>query len=107
MWNNLIGQHIRRTNRMLLAVNGGMVLVLCAFTLWQGRYLFNFLLGPFPIDRKTLVSVTDPDQTFDYFVTVEGKPIPPAMGRDVEQGSINTRRRSRASGWWPSTWSST
>ena len=85
MWNNIIGQHIRRTNRTLLAVNGGIVIVLCALALLNGRYLFNFILGPFPTDRKTLVSIADPNQTFDYYVTIDGKVIPPAIGREVEQ----------------------
>lgn len=85
MWNNIIGWHIRRTNRNLLAVNAALVLSLFALALLNDRYLFNFFLGPFPTDNNTLESIADPEKTFDYYVTIKGKVIPPAIYREVEK----------------------
>jgi hypothetical protein len=48
MWDNVIGRHIRRANRSLLLTNLALLAVLAVVTLANGRYLVNFLLGPFP-----------------------------------------------------------
>jgi len=54
MWDNIIGRHIRRTNRNLLLTNLALLAVLATVTLLNGRYLVNFLLGPFPADDAIL-----------------------------------------------------
>lgn len=72
MWNNLIGEHVRRTTRNLLLVSAGLVAVVLVVALLNGRYLYNAILGPFPVDHQTLTVTANPDAAPRYFVTVTG-----------------------------------
>jgi len=83
MWDNIIGWHIRRTNRNLLLTNLALLAALAAATLLSGRYLVNFLLGPFPADEAMLASMKQ--EPFDYYVTVKGVPHPKAVNQEIKQ----------------------
>jgi hypothetical protein len=85
MWDNIIGWHVRRTNRNLLLTNLALLAVLAAVTLFSGRYLVNFLLGPFPADESMLASMKPGHEPFDYYVTVKGQPYPKAINQDIKQ----------------------
>jgi hypothetical protein len=49
----------------------GWLLVVTLF--WaNGRYLYNFLHGPFSTDQATLLSIQDPDHRRESFITIQG-----------------------------------
>jgi hypothetical protein len=59
-------------------------LLLAALLLWlvvgsaaygSRRYLCNVLFGPFPIGRADLLTLADPNQRWEYFVTVDGDEV--------------------------------
>jgi hypothetical protein len=85
MWDNVIGWHIRRTNRNLLLTNLGLLAVLAIVTLLNGRYLVNFLLGPFPADEGTLASLKAGQEPFEYFLSVKGQSAPEAFFKESKQ----------------------
>jgi len=71
MWNNWIGQRIRRGNRRILLF-GLCFCVAAAALLWLMRFaLDNFFRGPFPLEVADLALIKDPDQLTRYFVTFE------------------------------------
>ncbi|MBI1916856.1 MAG: hypothetical protein HYS12_19285 [Planctomycetes bacterium] len=72
MRNTLIGRHIRRGNRILFAFGLVCWMLGLLIVLLTRRYLHNVLFGPFPIDSRTLLEMRDPDERFEYFVTVRG-----------------------------------
>lgn len=72
MWDGYIGQHIQRSTRNLLAVNGCLLLALLAIASLSWRYLYNFVRGPFLMDRQGLLASTIPGQLEKYFVTLQG-----------------------------------
>jgi hypothetical protein len=74
MWDTIIGWHVRRSNRNLLLTNLALLAALLGFTLLNGRYLVNFILGPFQGDKQTLASLKPGQEPFDYFLTVKGQP---------------------------------
>ena len=59
MWDNMIGRQIRRSTRNLLIWNCILLIGIIVFFALTGRYWYNFLLGPFELDRETLVSLTE------------------------------------------------
>jgi len=72
MWNNVIGEHVRRTTRNLLLVNALLLAGLALLAWGNGRYLYNALLGPFEVDHQTLAATANPGAATRYFVTVTG-----------------------------------
>jgi hypothetical protein len=65
-----------RTQRRLLLLTGLALWLAAAFAAYQcRRYLYNVLLGPFPIDRTAVLSLADADSRLEYFVTVEGDEV--------------------------------
>lgn len=48
---------------------------LTLFAVYNARYLTNFFLGPFSIDRPTLLATTDSGKLFHYFVRVTGDEV--------------------------------
>ncbi len=79
MWDNIVGDHIRRTNRNLLEMGIGILIGL-AVTLaiaapFANQYFYNFFFGPFPLDREALASGANSAIPFRYFVDVEGAQV--------------------------------
>lgn len=72
MWNNLIGEHIRRSNRNLLVTNAIVLLILGSIFVGTLRYWYNFALGPFPMERAALLDTEDSGALRRYFVTING-----------------------------------
>src|SRR5947209_2020363 len=70
MWNNVFGRRIRRSNRRQLFAGLALCLGVAALVFLARRYLYNVLLGPFPIDPATLAALDRPDERLEYFVTV-------------------------------------
>jgi len=71
MWNNWIGQRIRRGNQRILLF-GLSFCVAAAAILWLMRFaLDNFFRGPFPLTVADLALIKDPSQMTRYFVTFE------------------------------------
>lgn len=70
MWNNVVGEAIRRASRNLLSVNALLVAAILIAGVANSRYLYNAVFGPFPADERALVAVTQPASTQQYFVTV-------------------------------------
>jgi hypothetical protein len=71
MWDHYIGRQIRRCNRNLLVPNLLLLVLVLALAFLARRYLYNFFLGPFPMDHKSLLEVTNPDELSRYFVTLK------------------------------------
>jgi hypothetical protein len=67
----IIGKYIRNSNRNLLVTNLCILLVLIGIGFFNGRYLYNFLFGPFQIDHETISSITQPDILLKYYVTLQ------------------------------------
>jgi hypothetical protein len=66
---------IRRSNRRLMIISLiGLALVVAA-ALLASRYLYNFALGPFPLDKATLLANPNWDGQQKYFVIITGDDI--------------------------------
>ena len=92
MWDGFIGKHIRRSDRNMLAVNLGLVLVPLAIGVSTARYWSNFAAGPLKIDPQALIAIQDPAKTDRYFVTVKGS-------KSIDTGLEQiTQRKSKYSG---------
>jgi len=72
---NYIVSHIKRCNRNLLLVNGIILLIIISTGFYQTRYLYNFFLGPFDTDNKTLISIKEPDKVEKYFCKITGEEV--------------------------------
>jgi hypothetical protein len=72
MKKNVIHAHMERTARTLLLWNVLLIAVVVAGFLFSFRYFYNFVLGPFPMDRGELLAIEDPGSQFRYFVTIVG-----------------------------------
>src|SRR5262245_604957 len=70
MWDTLIGRQIRRSSRNLIIWNGLLLAAVIVFFAFTARYYYNFLFGPFTLDRDAVVKLKD-DNLSEYFVTVE------------------------------------
>jgi Family of unknown function (DUF6709) len=70
MWDTLIGRQIRRSSRNLIIWNGLLLAGVIVFFSLTARCYYNFLFGPFPLDRDAVVKLKD-DNLSEYFVTVE------------------------------------
>jgi hypothetical protein len=61
------------TNRQRLVLTGLILCLAGALVAYAcRRYLHNVLFGPFSIDGASLLSLKDPDEGLEYFVTVAG-----------------------------------
>lgn len=72
MQESVIDRHMERTARNLLILNILLLVAIIGAFLFSFRYFYNFVLGPFPIDRGELLAVEDPEKQFRYFVKVVG-----------------------------------
>jgi hypothetical protein len=63
-----IGKHIRRSNRNLFVTNLSILFVLLTTAFLNGRYLYNFFLGPTQITHQTLLSINNPDILLKYYI---------------------------------------
>ena len=63
-----------RGRRLLLAAI--LVWLVAGLAAYLGRrYLYNVLLGPFPVSPADLAALADPDERLEYFVTVDGDEV--------------------------------
>jgi len=85
MWDNFIGQQIRRCNRNLLFVNLVLLAAMVVYAGFNRRYLANFLMGSTNISSDQLAALHDPGQRFRYFVHVHGDKSVPTGIQSVEQ----------------------
>jgi uncharacterized protein DUF6709 len=67
-----VASQINRTNKNLLVLNIIVVAVVLGSGVYFGRYLYNILLGPFEIDRATLLATTDAGNLERSFVSIQG-----------------------------------
>ena len=75
MTDGFLSAAVRRLARnFILAGSIGLAVVVGFFWL-EGRYLYNFFHGPFPIDRAAVLSMRDADSRRQYFVTLWGDEI--------------------------------
>src|SRR5260370_13802943 len=92
MWDDFISRQIRRTNRNLCLMGGGILIILGLFLAAGRRDSYNFIFGPFPVQGSELVSISNPDLPKRYFLKVEGeKSFPTGMG-ELEEGSKDKLR---------------
>lgn len=92
MWDNFIGRQVRRANRNLLLTNLALLGVLFAVTLLGGRYLVNFLLGPYPANDSVLAKLKANEEPFEYYVAVKGQSFPEAFSQEISQ-KVDKRTR--------------
>jgi hypothetical protein len=71
MWDNVIGQHIRRCNKNLLVMNLVVLAIVLVSVGAAQRYFYNCFAGPFPMSHDDLARVTDPDSQRRYFVSID------------------------------------
>ncbi|OYQ65689.1 hypothetical protein B9G53_06435 [Pseudanabaena sp. SR411] len=75
MFNTIIGKQVLRKSRNLLISNGILMAILLGVAGWQYRYLYNFALGPFPVDAKNLEDIKSLDDSLQQYITVKGNAI--------------------------------
>jgi hypothetical protein len=75
MWDNFITRQMKRTNRNLLIAGVVLLAGVAGLTAGYRRYLYNFVLGPFPIQTAELTAIQDPDAPQKYFVRVQGEKV--------------------------------
>lgn len=88
-------RQIRRCNRNLLLVNGGVLAVILVIGGSQWKYFDNFFFGPFAIDRQTLVAARATEPLAKYFVSLNPDELVATGVRDVERetGASGTTSR--------------
>ena len=70
MWDNLIGQHIRRANRNLLVSNLILFSVLAIALIVTHRYFYNVFAGPLPVTHQDLLGIKNAGDQARYYVSV-------------------------------------
>ncbi|MFM7601976.1 MAG: hypothetical protein ACKO7R_12390, partial [Pseudanabaena sp.] len=75
MFNTIIGKQVLRKSRNLLISNGILMAIVLGVAGWQYRYLYNFALGPFPVDIKNLEDIKSLDDSLQQYITVKGSAI--------------------------------
>jgi hypothetical protein len=87
MWNNVVGRHIRRTNRNLFLANALLLAGVVATVGVGWNYWYNFLLGPFWMDRADVAALTrnQLDRLDRQYVTVDGQKVIPTTVTDVRR----------------------
>src|SRR5579859_1792710 len=71
MWENLIGQHIRRANRNLLVTNLILLAVVAVSIIGAWRYLYNVFAGPFPMANGDLTHVANAGNLSHYYISMK------------------------------------
>jgi hypothetical protein len=66
-----------------LVLNSLLVLSVLGAALLTHRYLYNFFFGPFRVLPESLLDVNDPDEAFQYFITLDVDRKLPVVGKDV------------------------
>jgi hypothetical protein len=92
MWDNLVGRQIRRGARRLLLWNLLLLIVLVFVVACGAYYWYNFALGPFPIDRETLVNMKSTDGLTRYYVAVTADAAADTGGRLLSVQKDNSGR---------------
>src|ERR1017187_3658441 len=85
MWENIIGRHIRRTNRNLLLTACGALCVVAILAVPYMRYWRNFFAGPLDATPEMLVNVQESDSLERYYVRLSGAGAIDSGLQDVEQ----------------------
>ena len=85
MWDNFIGQQIRRCNRNLLPLTFLLLGVVITCAVSNRRYLANFVMGTIDISDSELAQIHDPDSRFRFFVRVSGQHSDETGIQSIEQ----------------------
>ena len=72
MLDNFVESTIRRLNIRTLLISLAGLLVVFAGLAINTRYLYNMFLGPFPLERNKLLTLSNTGDLFQYYVTVQG-----------------------------------
>ena len=87
MGDNFRGRHVRCSNRQLLALGLAVWLGAATGAVAARRYLYNVLFGPFPLDGAALARITDPEERWQYFVTVPAAGVERFVARGYTVGN--------------------
>ena len=71
MWNNVIGEQIRRANRNLLVCNAVVLLLVIGWFSLSFRALYNQFEGPETIEVSDLVKITAPQKRMRYWFKIK------------------------------------
>jgi hypothetical protein len=93
MWEDFISQQIKRTNKNLLLLGGGILAVMALILSFTWREAYNFAFGPFPMQPAELTSIENPDLLKRYFVNVRGEETFPT---GLQQVDANNHKNVRA-----------
>src|SRR5277367_757367 len=85
MWENIIGKHIRRTNRNLFLAACEALCVVAILIVPYLRYWRNFLSGPIDASPEMLSKVQEPERLDQYYVRLNGSRAIDTGLQDVEQ----------------------
>jgi hypothetical protein len=83
MWNNVIGDQIRRTNRNLLVLNLVVLLMVMGWLGLSFRSLYNQFMGPVPIDAQGLMKIDKPQKLMRYYFKIDQAALSPPIYRDL------------------------
>ncbi|HET9400583.1 MAG TPA: DUF6709 family protein [Candidatus Acidoferrales bacterium] len=72
MTDGFLASSVRRLARNFILAGLLGLAVVAGFFWLEGRYLYNFFHGPFPIDRSAVLSMRDASSLHNYFVTLQG-----------------------------------
>ena len=75
MTDGFLATAVRRMARNYVLTSIVGLAVVGGFFWLEGRYLYNFFHGPFPIDRAAVLALRDADSRRQYFVTLRGDDI--------------------------------
>ncbi|HLK59604.1 MAG TPA: DUF6709 family protein [Chthonomonadaceae bacterium] len=85
MWNNIVGQHIRRTNRNLIVWNVLLLILLLLIAAASSRYYANFFQGPYAISQERLAALQNPDDAYRNYIRITPDRITDSGGKEVYQ----------------------
>jgi hypothetical protein len=86
MWDDFISRQIRRTNRNLLLLGVAMLAIIGATVAATWRDVYNFVLGPFPVQTSELTRIGNPDFPKRYFLKVQGEDLFSTGMQEVDAG---------------------
>ncbi len=72
MTSNFVTEIVRRSNRNLLLWSFVGALIVAGAGVLSFNYYRNLFQGPFPIAKKSIITLNDLNSLSDYYVTVEG-----------------------------------
>jgi hypothetical protein len=91
MWNNVIGEQIRRGNNNLLVSNLVLALMIVGWFAFSFRAFYNQFAGPQTIDAQTLARITEPQKQSRYYFKIDRARLSKAVYQDLyvqyERGS--------------------